>query len=222
MNTPNTPNTTQVTQITTHGKHTFEQLADFSEELKIIKASVLPGITPVLMLSGNLVIVQYRVRVMLKGKRADLGLFATRTGAIASMLQYKISGHTVVSQEEMQARQDCRDAITKSTKPDAHSVLDAVSSDMLGASPVHSLATKYASVVAPAASEMTMQALDDLVVDSETPGYLFTAESTLEITDSAGKVWHVSPAMQREYNAWCFANSAASQSAQASQSSAGE
>ena len=151
---------------------------------------------------------------MVKGKRITSGPYYSKRTAMDAWIAAK-------SGQNMQLR-----ALTVNSSTAIASALSAAKTGKIaGVGPITDAEDEVASNVlvlsadncvalkeAKLAEDMTMQALDDLVVDSETPGYLFTAESTLEITDSAGKVWHISPAMQREYNAWCFANSAASQS----------
>lgn len=193
-------------------------MIDLSEPLAQINKELAPGMTAELMLMGNLVAVRYTIRVMVKGKRITSGPYYSKRTAMDAWIAAK-------SGQNMQLR-----ALTVNSSTAIASALSAVKTGKIaGVGPITDAEESTSNVLvlsadnctalkeAKLAEDMTMQALDDLVVDSETPGYLFTAESTLEITDSAGKVWHISPAMQREYNAWCFANSAASQSAQASE-----
>lgn len=202
-----------------------DAVIDLSETMKTINASLYPGMSAEFVLMGYTLVVRYSFRVMVKGKRKTAGPFYSRLAAMQALMHMKSGMETMSNgllSESTQSLNTALRSLQTSKLPGLEGFEEELAEQRrngaAGGLVFKASAENCVGIKEMASQFSSMQALDDLVVDSETPGYLFTAESTLEITDSAGKVWHISPAMQREYNAWCFANSAASQPAQASQS----
>lgn len=189
----------------------LEVLFDFNPIVDGIAASLPPGVKPALTLLDNKVVVTYRVRVMVQGKRLDLGTFYTQEGAVTAQMQARATKHgmQVRTSKEQEARQQLAslsaDKIGLATLRKTVHATEAAQSSLVAAKGIIAAMNEVASEGTSGAStmSMSMQQLDDLLVETETPSYLFTGESTLEIVDPTSGATHlVTPDMQVAYNEW--------------------
>lgn len=196
---------------------------DFTAVLDSIANSLPAGILVDLTLIGNKVVARYNVRVMHRGKRKTAGPFYSRTSAIMASitmrsgqpLSAQLSNDSVAALNSVLAGVHASvSAVTKPTSTASAELAEQVSA--LAPKGLVAIMNEIASESTSGASavsmSMSMQQLDDLLVETETPSYLFTGESTLEIVDpTSGAVHLVTPEMQAAYNQWSLQQYAAPQ-----------
>lgn len=205
----------------------LEVLFDFNPIVDGIATSLPPGVKPALTLLDNKVVVTYRVRVMVQGKRLDLGTFYTQEGAVTAQMQARATKHgmQVRTSKEQEARQQLAslsaDKIGLATLRKTVEVTGAVQSSVVASKQLGTpqldgdASGSVSSGASNSASAMSMQQLDDLILETETPGYLFTGESTLEIVDPTSGATHlITPEMQVAYNEWSLQQFTAQQEPQ--------
>jgi hypothetical protein len=158
---------------------------------------------------------------MKAGKRQTLGSFGDAKVAADVLWEYKRSGRVVVPTglakpiesgvPASQASAHASQAASQTTEStEATETAISVLTSMLDSLPIHgtpedSRATLIAQMRAMPA--MSMQELDDLMVETGTPGYLFTGEEAISIPlaqpgPSGESSVLISAAQQVEYNAW--------------------
>jgi hypothetical protein len=216
--------TTQAVQSTAH---MGEPLMDCTAALEQLRSDLPPGITATLQLIGAKLFVNYAVRAMYRGKRTTIGTFYTKEAAVGALFHYKCHGAIKRMTSEPAVRQAMQAHVKKQT---VQAIAGLSSSGQLAAS--HALVAAEASELlakpielTPSTSQsspplqttasqttttktaMSMQELDDLMVETGTPGYLFTGEEAISIPlaqpgPSGESSVLVSAAQQVEYNAW--------------------
>jgi hypothetical protein len=206
-----------------------EPLMDCTAALEQLRSDLPPGITATLQLIGAKLFVNYAVRAMYRGKRTTIGTFYTKEAAVGALFHYKCHGVL----KKMTSEPAVRQAMQAAERQTVQAIAGLSSSGQLAAS--HALAcellakpielTPSAPQSSPlsqtAASQqqttvqqttvqqpaMSMQELDDLMVETGTPGYLFTGEEAISIPlaqpgPSGESSVLISAAQQVEYNAW--------------------
>jgi hypothetical protein len=204
---------------------------DCTAALEQLRSDLPPGITATLQLIGAKLFVNYAVRAMYRGKRTTIGTFYTKEAAVGALFHYKCHGVL----KKMTSEPAVRQAMQAAERQTVQAIAGLSSSSQLAAS--HALVAAEAAELATAGlakpielsaspssqssqrqssqptvqttrqTAMSMQELDDLMVETGTPGYLFTGEESISIPlvcpgPSGESSVLISAAQQVEYNAW--------------------
>ena len=223
------------TQAVQDTAHMGEPLMDCTAALEQLRSDLPPGITATLQLIGAKLFVNYAVRAMFRGKRTTIGTFYTKEAAVGALFHYKCHGALKKMTSEPAVRQAMQTAERQTVQAIAglsssgqlaasHALVAADAAEALLAKPIElsaSQLTPNASQSARRQPAMSMQELDDLMVETGTPGYLFTGEEAISIPlaqpgPSGESSVLISAAQQVEYNAWLL-EKFASESAAAQQ-----
>jgi hypothetical protein len=215
-NAMNTQASTPVQPITITNAAGVDLAVDFTAVLDSIANSLPAGILVDLTLIGNKVVARYNVRVMHRGKRKAAGPFYSRTSAIMASitlrsgqpLSAQLSNDSVAALNSVLAAAHA--AVTTVVNP-ASKANDALAAQVSALAPqslvaiLNEVASEGVGGASSSGASMSMQQLDDLMLETATPGYLFTGESTLEIVDPTSGAMHlITPEMQVAYNEWSF------------------
>ena len=207
-------------------------LFDAASHLAAASAGLPPGITASLDLIGTKLVISYRIRIMVRGKRMSYGPFYNLQQAYDVWYSHKASGVSAprvapfATERQVQASAQSASPNWQSTSVQSPtSVSSYGAASTYGAANEANEANEHAAQQAQSEDAQNEQAnsatsceasadeeliaelyaIDDAILAAGVPPHELTGERMLTLTLPSGENFYLSAAMQREYNAWCVA-----------------